>query len=306
MEQEQQKQKIKLSQKFEKFHDKNYKLLLLIPLTILIFSFIYLGVFYSQNQDFIHKDISLTGGTSVTINEKINVVELKEALSNKLESINTREIYDIVTREQIATIIETKTDEKQTKQILEEYLDYELNGENSSFEFTGSTLGESFYQQLLIAILFAFVFMAIVVFIIFRTFVPSIAVIISAFADILMTLIVVNLLGIQMSSAGIIAFLMLIGYSVDTDILLTTRILKRNQGSVNERIFQAFKTGTTMTLTSLLAIIFALIIVSSFSNVLSQIFTILAIGLGFDLLNTWVTNVSILKWYVKKKKDKSK
>ena len=117
-----------------------------------------------------------------------------------------------------------------------------------------------------------------------------------------MTLVVVNLLGIKVSSAGIIAFLMLIGYSVDTDILLTTRILKRNEGSLNQRIFGAFKTGTTMTLTSLFAVLFALIVVSSFSSVLTQIFTILSIGLAFDLLNTWITNVSILKWYMKKKK----
>ncbi len=289
--------------KFGKFHDKYYKLLLIIPIALLLFSLVYMGMFYSKNQDFLYKDISLTGGTSVTINEKIDIADLKQTLSEKLEDINTREIYDLITREQTATIIETKSPKNQTKQAIEDYLGYELiDGENASFEFTGSSLSESFYQQLLIAILFAFVFMAIVVFIIFRTFVPSVAVILAAFADILMTLVLVNILGIQMSSAGIVAFLMLIGYSVDTDILLTTRILKREEGSLNKRIFGAFKTGTTMTLTSLLAVIFALIVVSSFSVVLTQIFTILAIGLGFDLLNTWITNVSILKWYVKRKK----
>jgi len=295
-------EKIKFTKKFEKFHNKNYKLLLLIPLTLIVFSLIYMAVFYSQNNDFIHKDISLTGGTSITINEPINTAYLKQTLSNKLENINTREIYDLITRKQIATIIETKTEGDQAKQILEDYLGYELNDENSSFEFTGSTLSESFYQQLLIAILFAFAFMAIVVFIIFRNFVPSVAVIISAFADILMTLVLVNLLGIQMSSAGIIAFLMLIGYSVDTDILLTTKVLKR-EGELNQRIFKAFKTGITMTLTSLLAITFALIIVNSFSVVLTQIFLILVIGLAFDILNTWITNVSILKWHMKKKNE---
>jgi len=290
--------------KFGNFHNKYYKLLLLIPLALLLFSLIYMGVFYSKNQDFIYKDISLTGGTSVTINEKIDIVDLKQALSEKLDDINTREIYDLITREQTATIVETKSSKNQTKQAIEDYLGYELiDGENASFEFTGSSLSESFYKQLLIAILFAFVFMAIVVFIIFRTFVPSIAVILAAFADILMTLVLVNILGIQMSSAGIVAFLMLIGYSVDTDILLTTRILKREEGSLNQRIFGAFKTGMTMTLTSLLAIIFALIVVSSFSVVLTQIFTILAIGLGFDIVNTWITNVSILKWHVKRKNE---
>jgi len=144
--------------------------------------------------------------------------------------------------------------------------------------------------------------MGIIVFILFRTFVPSVAVIISAFADIIMTLVVVDLFGIKMSSAGIVAFLMLIGYSVDTDILLTTRLLKRSEGSLNQRIHGAFKTGMTMTLTSLMAVLVALLIVQSFSIVLTQIFTILSIGLIFDMFNTWITNVSILKWYMETKK----
>ena len=283
------------------FHDKYYKLLLLIPIAILVFSFIYMFIFYANNGDFINKDFSLTGGTSITILGKINEAQLKEALSEKLDEVDTREIYDLVTREQTALIVQTKTGIDEAKEILEDYLGYKLNNDNSSFEFIGSDLSKNFYKQLLIAILFAFVFMALVVFIIFRTFIPSLAVIVSAFADIFMTLTLVNILGIKMSSAGIVAFLMLIGYSVDTDILLTSRILKRYEGSLNQRIFGAFKTGITMTLTSLLAIVFALIVVSSFSVILTQIFTILVIGLGFDILNTWITNVSILKWYVKSK-----
>ena len=285
-----------------RFHDKYYKHLLLIPIALLLFSFVYIGIFYSTNQDILYKDISLTGGTSVTVYEKIDINNLEVFLLDKLDDLNIREVYDIVTKEQKAVIVETKSDGEITKNALEEYLGHELNTENSSFEFTGSSLSESFYKQLLVAILFAFVFMMIVVFIIFRTFVPSVAVILSAFADIFMTLTLVDLFGIKMSSAGIVAFLMLIGYSVDTDILLTTRILKRDEGSLNQRIFGAFKTGTTMTLTSLLAIVFALFVVKSFSVILTQIFTILAIGLCFDLLNTWITNVSILKWYVEKKK----
>jgi preprotein translocase subunit SecF len=261
-----------------------------------------LGIFYSQNGDFIKKDISLTGGTSVTIYGNISSELIENSFYDKLEELSVRTISDLITNEQKAIIIETKTSSEETKKLLEDYLGYELNSENSSFEFTGSSLSESFYKQLIIAILFAFFFMAIVVFIIFRTFIPSLAVIISALADIIMTLAMVDLLGIKVSSAGIVAFLMLIGYSVDTDILLTTRILKRKEGSLNERLFGAFKTGMTMTLTSLLAVVCALIVVQSFSIVLTQIFTVLAIGLIFDLINTWITNVSILKWYVGGKK----
>ncbi len=288
--------------KFGKFHDKHYKTLLLIPLIIILISAIYMISFYQHNGDFIQKDISLTGGTTVTLYQKLDGSKIIADLSGKLNSLSTRDISDIITKEQKAIIIETKSEGDLTQQVLEEYLGYELTEDNSSFEFTGSVLSESFYKQLVIAILIAFIFMGIVVFILFRTIVPSTAVILSAFADIFMTLAVVNMLGMKMSSAGIVAFLMLIGYSVDTDILLTTRMLKRSEGDLNERIFSAFKTGMTMTLTSLLAVLFALFVVQSFSMVLTQIFLILVIGLFFDLINTWITNISILKWYIEKTK----
>ncbi len=295
--------KEKFGTKLAGFHDKYYKFLLLIPAIILLFSIAYMVVFYNNTGDFINKDISLTGGTSVTIHEKRNIEDVEKDLSGKLESLSIREISDLITREQKAIIIETTSDAETTREVLEDYIGYTLTEENSSFEFTGSSLSKSFFRQLLIAILLAFVFMALVVFIIFRTFVPSAAIILAAFADIFMTLTLFNILGLEMSSAGIIAFLMLIGYSVDTDILLTNRVLKRHEDPLNRRIFSAFKTGITMTLTSLMAIIFALLIVMSFSAVLTKIFTILVIGLSFDILNTWITNVSLIKWYVKSKHE---
>ena len=288
----------------EKFHDKYYKLLLLLPAFLIIFSLVYMYNFHNQNNDFIHKDISLSGGTIITIYDKLDVKNLEQDLSRKLDDFSAREISDLVTREQKAVIIETKTSGESAKKILEDYLGYALTDKNSSFEFTGSTLSNSFYKQLLIAILFSFILMSIVVFIIFRNFVPSFTVISCVFVDILLTLVTVNILGIKLSAAGIVAFLMLIGYSVDTDLLLTNRILKRSEGNLNSKIFGAFKTGITMTSTSIIAVIAAFLITKSISPVLGQIFIIMAIGLFFDIFNTWLTNVSILKWYIKNKEKK--
>lgn len=284
------------------WHDRNYKKLLLIPLVLLVVSVIYLADFTEKNGDFVKKDVSLTGGTAVTLFEKISIPDLESALSTKLPDLSTRELYEITTGEQKGVEIKTTANLSQTKAVLEDYLGEDLiNGQNADIRTEGSLFSQGFYKQLLIAILIAFVFMAIVVFIIFRTAVPSSAVILSAFADLFMTLMVFNLLGMKLSTAGIVGFLMLIGYSVDTDILLTTRMLKRTEGSLNKRIVEAMKTGMTMTLTSFFAFIAALLIVVSFSAELTEIFTILVIGLGFDLLNTWVTNVSILKWYLEVK-----
>ncbi len=289
------------AEKFGKFHDMYYKKLLLIPIILLAFCFAYLFFFYQSNGDFIVKDFSLTGGTSITAQGKINADDLKNKLSEKLDEIETRIIYDLVTREQTALVVQTKTGTEEAKTILEGYLNYELTAENSSIEFISPTLGEGFYRQLLLSVLIAFVLMGVVVFAIFRKFVPSAAVIISAFADILMTLTMVDIFGIKMSSAGLVAFLMLIGYSVDTDILLTNRVLRAHHGSsINQTLLSAFKTGMTMTITSLIAVVFALIVSSSFSLVLTQIFTVLTIGLCFDIFNTWVTNASLIKWYVRK------
>ena len=287
--------------KFNRFYNNNYKKLLLIPLILLVLSLGYLGYFYNQNSDFIKKDVSLTGGTTITIEETtIVLTSLEDFLSKEIDNFAIREISDFRTGNQKAVVIESQIDSAELKLILEKFLDYELTNENSSIEFTGSKFGESFYKQLLLAIIISFILMAFVVFFIFRTIAPSAAVVISAFADIVMTIAFVNLLGIKVSSAGIMAFLMLIGYSVDTDIMLTTRLLKRKE-KINHKLLNAFKTGITMTLTSIVAISVALIITNSFSEILKQIFTILLIGLSFDLLNTWITNASILKWYLERR-----
>ena len=143
--------------------------------------------------------------------------------------------------------------------------------------------------------------MAIVVFVSFRTFVPSCAVVLSAFADMVNDPAqMVNVVGISLSLGTTAALLMLIGYSVDSDILLTTRVLKR-QGKLNDKLTGAFHTGIIMTSTTLAAVTMLLIVSWAVQvEVVEEISAVLLMGLIFDILNTWLTNVGILKWYVLK------
>ncbi len=336
---------------FSNFYNKNYKYFILIPAILIILSVVFMGYFYFQNNDIINKDVSLKGGTTITVEDKqADVNLLEQEMKDKLQDLSIRSISDLRKGSQEAFVVQTTSSPNQTKNVLENYLGYELDEDNSSIEFTGSSLSQNFYIQLILAVLFAFTFMGAVVFYIFgknkkikiliialallvpfiffvlrlisvsiaiilsllilllsaffylRYSIPSFAVVLSAFADIIMTLALVNFLGWKISSAGIVAFLMLIGYSVDTDIMLTSRVIKRREGELNTRIYGAFKTGLTMTLTSLVAVVVALLITASFSDVLQQIFSILTIGLSFDILNTWLTNATLLKWYVEKNK----
>ena len=332
--------------KFGDWYEKNYKKLLVIPGVILVLSISYILLFYYQTGDVIRKDVSLTGGTSISILTEKSIDELNSLIRREISDFSTKSITDNSGR-QIEIVVVTKEENtEKLKNILEKFLGEPLSQENSSIESTSASLSADFYRQLIIAIILAFYWMSAVVFTIFakgkwlkfkvilinilfgfflgsfffsinpivsgliflgftfflfriylKNSVPSFAVILSAFADMVMTLAVVDLIGVKVSTAGIVAFLMLIGYSVDTDILLTTRLLGKKESS-NKALYAAFKTGTTMTVSSLVAVAAALVAVYSFSSVLNQIFSILLIGLSFDLLNTWITNASIIKWYV--------
>lgn len=278
------------------WYDKNYKLILLVPIIITILCLIYIGFFYSKNNDFINKDVSLSGGTTITLTFEVTQ-ETLEPLKQEFSDISFRKLTDLTTGKQLALIIESSASSEELKPAIEQILNIKLTSANSSIEFTGPSLSQGFYKQLITALIISFILMSIVIFVLFRTFIPSIAVIFAAFSDIVMPLALLDYLGIKISAAGIAAFLMLIGYSVDTDILLTTRALKKREGTLNQRIYGAFKTGITMTLTALAAILPAFFIVTGLPDSFRQIFLILAMGLFADIINTWLTNTGIIKWY---------
>lgn len=283
-------------------YNKWYKLMLLVPLLLTLISLCYIGYTYHTTGDFIHKDVSLSGGTSITLQgDKFDYNTLESALKLKYGDVSFRKLSDLSSGKQIAFIIESSAPPEELTKEIESISGQKLTTDNSSIEFSGPTLSKIFYKQLIIALAISFVLMSLVIFFLFRTFIPSMAVIFAAFADIVMPLALIDYLGIKLSTAGIAAFLMLIGYSVDTDILLTTRALKKTEGTLNHRIFGAFKTGILMTGTALFAVLPAFFIVTGLPDSFRQIFLILSLGLIADIINTWMTNASIIKWYCDKK-----
>ncbi|GAB7094404.1 protein translocase subunit SecF [Halolamina litorea] len=166
-----------------------------------------------------------------------------------------------------------------------------------SIDGTSASFGEEAQIQALGGIAIAFVGMSVLVFAMFRTFVPSIAVVLSAFSDVVVPLALMNVLGIQLTLGSVAALLMIIGYSVDSDILLNNHVLRR-QGSFYESAYRAMETGITMTLTSIAAMIVMTVVATAFGiGLLSSIGLILVFGLATDLLNTYMLNMSLLRWW---------
>jgi preprotein translocase subunit SecF len=175
------------------------------------------------------------------------------------------------------------------------------NGETQavvdSVQTTSASFGADTQRLAVFGVALAFVGMSVLVFLMFRTFVPSIAVVISAFSDIVIPLALMNVLGIKLSLGTVAALLMLIGYSVDSDILLNNHILRR-RGSFYESTYRAMQTGVTMTLTSLSAMTVMSIVAWAFNiDLLTSIGIVLVMGLATDLMNTYMLNLSLLRWY---------
>jgi len=297
------RKKITLS-KIKDVYDKQYRKLLIIPFVILLLAISLIIFKVSTTGDFINRDVSLKGGLTLTIphSKEIDISDLQNYLLSNFpgNDISVRALKQAGTYSGIVIDADIEKESlEQLKSAVEEKLSIKLKEGDYSVEVMGSSLGASFFKETIRAVLIAFIFMGIVVFVYFKVPAPSLAVILAAFSDIVVTLAIVNMIGMKLSTAGIAAFLMLIGYSVDTDILLSTKVIKRKEGTIMERVMNAMKTGLMMSATTVCAVIVALIFTQS--EVIRQIMTILLIGLLVDLINTWIQNVGILRLYLEKK-----
>lgn len=288
------------------FYKKHYKALMIIPFLILVLAISQIAYQTATTGDFIYKGIDLKGGISLTINtQNSSLEEVEQALVGLPYEMHTRSISELGKLKGFIIEASGKKNNAEELKNIEEEIDSSLSKKgiikhgDYSVRVIGPSLGASFFQQTMKAMVIAFILMGLVVFYYFRTLVPSSAVILAAASDITITVAMVNILGIRLSTAGVAAFLMLLGYSVDTDILLSTRVLKRKAGTVYERVLSALKTGMVMNLTTLAAVTAALILTQS--EVIAQIMTILLIGLLADIINTWIQNAGIIRMYAEKK-----
>lgn len=156
-----------------------------------------------------------------------------------------------------------------------------------------------FYANTTIMYIVPLLLLAVLVVIYFKNNIPSFAIMLCAVSNIFFSLAIFNLVGLKLNTAGVAAFLMLVGYSIDTDILLSVRVLKRKDGLLFDRIVDAMKTGMMMTVSALIAVLTAYFLTSS--AVIREIMFILAIGLLGDIIFTWVQNAGILRWHLEKK-----
>ncbi|MBI2102973.1 hypothetical protein HYT55_03985 [Candidatus Woesearchaeota archaeon] len=300
-----------LKEKVKFLYEKKYKTLLLIPFLLLVFALVQISIQTATTGDFVHKGVSLKGGSTITVNHQIesSLSELEFQLQEQFPeadiSIRTLTSGNTVMGFTLETNIQDKMQIDSFMTLLSSKLGIsgsDYSGSDYSVEIVDSSLGSSFFVQTAWALLIAFLFMATVVFLYFRMVVPSLSVILVAFSDIVTTLAIFNLTGDKLGTGGVAAFLMLVGYSVDTEMLLNSKILKQPASMFMGQIYSAIRTGMTMTLTVLVVVFVGMVFANN--ETVRQIMLILFIGMLVDMVNSWILNVGLFRWHMERREKK--
>jgi preprotein translocase subunit SecF len=288
-------------EKVKHYYITEYRKLFFIPITLFVLAFIVLAITYAQTGDFLKRDVTLKGGISLILNtDYSDIPSLELYLSEELPeaSINIRTIES---RGSVIGIIIEASDT--TDDLLLNAVKEKVEFEDYSIETMGSALGNSFFKQMFVAVLVAFLFMGLVFQLYFRNYYATFAALFSAFLDIFITMAIIDLIGVRLTAGGIAAYLMLIGYSIDTSILLSTKLLKERSSDKNKALFDAMKTGLTMSAAGLAATGISFLLTNN--STLKQIMLILIVGLVIDLITTWISNVSFLRFYMERQNVKN-
>jgi preprotein translocase subunit SecF len=273
------------------------------PLVVLVISMLIIGFTLATVGTPLHLGIDFKGGTMVTLKTD----NTDEMLQNEFGSYPINIITHGSGGEKTLRFSDMSNDRYMD---LATYVNTNYPG--SPIEQIGSTFSAANQMQALIAVIIAFIGMAATVFIIFRNPVPSAAIVMAAFSDIMAAMALMNVFGVELTFGTLAALLMLIGYSVDTDILLTTKVLGERK-YIDKKIASCRATGLTMTGAAIVAFI-VLYLVSTFAwvfgmspiPVLSNISLVLIFGLLADVINTWLFNAGLLKWYMESPAGRAK
>ncbi|MCD6279558.1 hypothetical protein J7J26_02190 [Candidatus Micrarchaeota archaeon] len=195
---------------------------------------------------------------------------------------------------------------KQIKSVYQHKIDsavsQKLPYDSISVDIVSPTLASHFIDKALFAVGLSLLFSITLAFVVFRNVASSMIVLSGAFADIVVSMGAMGLFGIPLTVASFAALLMLVGLSLDTDMLLSMRVVKIQEDTPRNRAYSALKTGASMSVTDFIAFL-VLFLLGLFAGISTyyEIGAVACIGLINDVIATWGFNAVLVLWYVEKK-----
>lgn len=170
--------------------------------------------------------------------------------------------------------------------------EFGIQGEYSIPKEMGSIITDRYKGEAINAVIGAVIAMAVVLFIAIRHFTTVGGILTVIGLDLLGILGGMTILGIPLGLASMAGILLLLGYGVNTNILLTDHVLRRVGGTPRDRAADAMGTGVIMSTTSASAML-ALNIITT-SPALYQLSAVMVIGILVDMMNTWLLNAGLV------------
>ncbi|MFH1780241.1 MAG: hypothetical protein ABH803_03835 [Candidatus Micrarchaeota archaeon] len=247
----------------------------------------------------------------VTQGEEATVVELNQEISSRFSELSGLVGFSGVAPSDAHKKLELVSElfssaKSEYRQELVSKISSVVTIDSYSFKEVGSSLSKFFLNKTSEIVLWSFILSSILVFIIFRKLAPSLAVIFGVVADIVITLGAMVLFNIPLSLASVAALLMLIGFSLDTDVMLTVRVIKRKEGTPVTRVWNALKTGLLMNITTVVAFgVLTLLAITLQIPTYYQIGAVAVIGGAVDFVATWAGNAVLILWSLEGNKHES-
>lgn len=161
-----------------------------------------------------------------------------------------------------------------------------------SIDPMGPEIADFYRTKALYAAIAALVAMAVILFVALRR-VPVVGnILLVVGLDFLGILGAMTILGVDLTRASMAGILLIFGYAVNTNILLSRNILKRKGGTDRDRAGRAMTTGIKMSSTSAAAMVVLNLVATA--TELNQISAVLVIGILVDMLNTWFLNSGMI------------
>jgi len=161
-----------------------------------------------------------------------------------------------------------------------------------TIESIGPAISSLQIEQMLYSIVIAFVVIGVITFIIFRRRIVPMAVLLVIGLDILCVLGCMSLFRVPMSLASVVAIVVLVGYAVDTNILLAYHVLKGVGGEPREQATASMNTGLMMGV--LLIVAFLSLNVLTSVTQLNVLTATMIFGIAINIFNTWFLGAGIL------------
>ncbi len=221
------------------------------------------------------KDVSIKGGYIIVIPKEVNLnpTDIYKQLSTIYPDIRVYETKGLV------YIEGSSLDAQRVVDIINKKFNLNLEIKDIEIQQYDSYFGSIIFKEFIKLVIIALILVSIAVLIRMKNKVSALAIVLTILFDLSATAFLVSMLGYPISIIAFIAFLMILGYAIDNNIVLATNILKE-EGTFEDKVKLSLKVGYLMEATTLIVLIVTYLIVNA--KVIHELAFILIIALLAD------------------------